>query len=70
MPGVTFDDALRIARGCHDFNGGHYDEAHDIYHHGIQTVINALERAAKDGLKDYSIRVLHGIGATPTQEKP
>lgn len=40
---------LAVARGCHDYSGGHNSpSAHDIYHHGIQTVINALEAFCKD----------------------
>jgi hypothetical protein len=69
---LTFDDALRIARGCTDYGGGHRGDAKEFetYQHGIQTVINALTAAAKDGLKDTQIRVLHAIGAPPTDAPP
>jgi hypothetical protein len=66
---LTFDDALRIARGCHDYNGGHRgSEAHSIYHHGIQTVINALEGAAASGLWDTQTRALWEMGCVPAPE--
>ena len=59
---LTFDDALRIARGCFDYGGGYRSNNGelDIYHHGIWTVINALERAKITG--DRQIRMLHSIG--------
>ena len=37
---------LNIARGCHDYGGGHRERDAEIYHHGIQAVINALEAGA------------------------
>lgn len=51
---LTYDDALRIAKGCFDYGGGYRsnDGELDIFHHGIQTVINALEGAQKSGLSD------------------
>ena len=53
---------LNIARGCHDYGGGYHDVVHaGIYHHGIQTVVNALEAATKgDSLQT---RILESIGA-------
>lgn len=65
---LGFGDALRIARGCLDYGGGHRsDEGHlEIYHHGIQTVINALEAAEKNGLADTQCAALWRMG----QEKP
>ncbi|MFM7115645.1 MAG: hypothetical protein ACKO0N_03340, partial [Planctomycetota bacterium] len=59
---LTFDDALSIAKGCFDYSGGHRDEAMDVFHHGIQTVINALEGAKQSGLSDLQSNVLHRIG--------
>src|SRR6266571_4986291 len=54
---LGFGDALRIARVCHDYNGGyHTDGAHEIYHHGIQTVINALESGSEKGTGRYADR--------------
>lgn len=62
---LTFDDALRIARGCTDYGGGyrHSEEHLAIYQHGIQTVINALMSASNEGLGDTQIAALHAMGA-------
>lgn len=62
---LTFDDALRIARGCTDYGGGYRHSAEHlaIYHHGIQTVINALMSASKSGIEDPQIAALHAMGA-------
>ena len=62
---LTFEDALRIARGCTDYGGGHCSnpEHYEIYQHGIQTVINALTAASKTGLEDMQTRALHTMGA-------
>ena len=62
---LTFDDALKIARGCTDYGGGHRSnpEHYEIYQHGIQTVINALTAASETGLKDTQTAALHAIGA-------
>jgi hypothetical protein len=51
---LTFDDALRIARGCTDYGGGHRHDPREfeVYQHGIQTVINALTAASERGLAD------------------
>ena len=64
---LGFGDALRIARGCHDYNGGHHTDGHyDAYHHGLQTVINVLEAAEKVGLNDTQVAAVWCIGG----EKP
>ena len=64
---LGFGDALRIARGCTDYGGGHHTDGHmEAYQHGIQTVINALAGAAKYGLKDPQNAALWRMGA----EKP
>lgn len=58
---------LNVARGCHDYNGGHHGEpAHSTYHHGIQTVINVLEASVRRD--DYQLRVLEAIGRAATKE--
>ena len=61
---LGFGDAVRIARGCLDYGGGYRSaEGHlEIYHHGIQTVINALEAAEKNGLADTQCAALWRIG--------
>lgn len=47
---LTWDLVLSIARGCVDYGGGYRsdDEKLAIFHHGIQTVVNALESASRD----------------------
>jgi hypothetical protein len=59
---LTFTNALNIARGCQDYSGGYTSDNYEIYQHGIQTVINALQSAAMLGLHDPQIRTLHEIG--------
>ena len=65
MQKLTFDDALRIARGCTDYGGGHRSnpEHYEIYQHGIQTVINSLTAASNRGLEDTQVAALHVMGA-------
>lgn len=60
---LTFDDAVRLARGCTDYGGGHYGDAYDAFQHGIQTVVNVLVAAQKNGLSDRQIAVVHAIGS-------
>ena len=62
---LTFEDALRISRGCTDYGGGYRSNAEhfEIYQHGIQTVINALTEASKTGLENMQTKVLHSMGA-------
>lgn len=66
---LTYDDAVRIARGCFDYGGGYRsnDGEMAIFHHGIQTVINALEGAQKSGLSDLQSQVLHHLGKQESQ---
>lgn len=60
---LGFDDAVRIARGCFDYSGGHRGSELETYHHGIQTVLNALEAAAKAGLNDTQVTALWRMGS-------
>lgn len=54
---------LNVARGCHDYGGGYRESRErEIFHHGIQTVIKALE-AAEAGPDRFQVRVLESIGA-------
>lgn len=64
---LTFDDAVKIARGCTDYGGGHRGNAEhfEIYQHGIQTVINVLTAASKHGLADTQVWALHCMGQQP-----
>ena len=67
---LSFNDAVRIANGCHDYSGGHHNDGHyDAYHHGIQTVINALMAAQTNGLKDTQVNALWRIGVNPQPNK-
>lgn len=72
MKSLTFEDAVRIARGCTDYGGGYRSnpEHYEIYQNGINTVINALTAASKTGLDDTQTRALHSMGADHTAGKP
>lgn len=63
LPSVQYNDAVRIARGCLDYGGGYRsnDGRLEAFHHGIQTVINALEAGSK-GLGDSQVAALHMMG--------
>ena len=53
---------LNVAKGCHDYGGGYWEKLEaEIYHHGIQTVINALEAAVKHP-NSTQVRVLENMG--------
>ena len=68
MSELTFNDAVRMARGCHDYSGGHHHDGHyDAFHHGVQTVINVLESAEKNGM-DTQCAVLWRIGKSHNPE--
>ena len=62
---MEFEDAIKIAKGCFDYGGGYRANEKElaIFHHGIQTVVNALEAMKKRGLKDTQVAVLHSIGS-------
>ena len=54
---------LNVAIGCHDYGGGHREEKEsEAFHHGIQTVINALEAAIRDP-DNHQVKVLQAIGS-------
>lgn len=60
-------DSLNIAKGCMDYMGGYRSDAElEIYHHGIQTVINCLTAALEKGLTDSQVAVCHAIGGDAT----
>ena len=62
-------EAATLARGCHDYNGGHTAEPeHGIYHHGIDTVINVLDRAV-GGEDDYQMRAVRREGERALAEE-
>jgi hypothetical protein len=59
---LAFQDALAVARGCTDYGGGHHNDGHmEAFQHGIQTVITALEAAAKNPC-DSQVIALRQIG--------
>lgn len=65
---LTFDDALSIAIGCHDYSGGHHSEEHyEAFHHGIQTVINCLNAAKEHGFNDTQVTTVWRIGGCGTK---
>jgi len=60
---LSLDDAIKIAKGCVDFGGGYLEASErEIFHHGIQTVVQSLEGAKKTGMSDLQSKVLHSIG--------
>lgn len=59
---LDFRDALYIALGCKDYCGGYHDSNQEVYQHGIQTVINALQSAYQNGIKDTQVFALHQMG--------
>ena len=42
---LEFDDAILLARACHDFNDGLTGNEWEAFHRGISTVIAVLEAA-------------------------
>uniref|UniRef100_A0A6M3JFN6 Uncharacterized protein n=1 Tax=viral metagenome TaxID=1070528 RepID=A0A6M3JFN6_9ZZZZ len=62
----TAQRCLNIAKGCHDYGGGYREKAEqDIYHHGIQTAINCLEKFVKlngDIETNWQLRAVENIG--------
>ena len=59
---LTFADAVRIAHGCLDYGGGFSGSLYGAFQGGIQTVIQALEGAEKNGLKDTQTVALWKMG--------
>lgn len=60
---------VNTARGCHDYGGGYRDaDKAEIFHHGIQTVINAVEAASKSQ-GDTQANTLARIGAKAANKK-
>jgi len=64
MDKETAKRCLNIVKGCHDYNGGHYGETWDAFHHGIDTAIRCLEKFIEidgDG-SDIQLHVVETIG--------
>jgi hypothetical protein len=55
---------LNVARGCLDYGGGYRGRPVmlEVFHHGIQTVIDALEAAEKNDPNDTQVNALERIG--------
>jgi hypothetical protein len=61
QPRPTFQDAIRLAQGCHDYSGGHSEAEGEAWHGAIDTVVGVLQRAAV-GPWDSQIRAVYGVG--------
>jgi hypothetical protein len=60
-PGPTFQDAIRLAEGCHDYSGGHSGAEGEAWHGAIDLVVDALKRAAIRPW-DSQLRAVYGVG--------
>jgi len=64
---ACLDDAITIAKGCLDYGGGYRcdEDLLKAFHHGIQTVVNALaaaKKAAETGADDTQVNALRRMG--------
>lgn len=69
---LRIERLLNVARGCTDYGGGHTGAAYEAFQHGIQTVVSALEAAAKNDPSDFQVNTLERIGAAlapPSQQE-
>jgi hypothetical protein len=62
QPHPTFQDAIHLAEGCHDYSGGHSGTEGEAWHGAIGTVVAVLKRAAV-GPWDSQTMVVYGVGA-------
>jgi hypothetical protein len=62
QPHPTFQDAIKLAQGCHDYSGGHSGAEGEAWHGAIGTVVDVLKRAAI-GPWDSQTRAVYGVGA-------
>jgi hypothetical protein len=70
MSDLNFSDALSMAVGCKDYGGGYHGEEWEIYQHGIQTVINVLTKANKNGIDgNLQLQIVKSIGAKELENK-
>ncbi len=60
---------MLLARGCHDYNGGHRNEMADAFHHGIDTVIAALSAYLERGESDTQVAALIGVGQREREKR-
>jgi hypothetical protein len=61
-PGPTFQDAIKLAQGCHDYSGGHSEAEGEAWHGAIDLVVDVLKRAAV-GAWDGQLKAVYGVGA-------
>jgi hypothetical protein len=60
-PGPTFQDAIKLAEGCHDYSGGHGGAEGEAWHGAIDTVAAVLKRAAIRPW-DNQLKAVYGVG--------
>lgn len=65
----SFEDAIKIAKGCKDYLGGYRGDELEAFHQGIQTVVNALEAAAKNNPNDLQVANLMRTGEQITESE-
>jgi hypothetical protein len=58
----TFQDAIRLAEGCHDYLGGYSGAEGEAWHNAIDTVAAVLKRAAI-GPWDSQLKAVYGVGS-------
>jgi hypothetical protein len=63
-PGPTFQDAIKLAQGCHDYSGGHSGAEGEAWHGAIGTVVGVLKRPAA-GSWDSQLTAVYGVGVEP-----
>ena len=62
QPHPTFQDAIRLAEGCHYYSGGHSGAEGEAWHGAIDLVVDVLKRAAV-GPWDSQLTAVYGVGA-------
>lgn len=64
------EEALTMARGCHDYNGGYGSAEGEAYHGGVDTVITVLTRWAQHRAEgaplDWQLAAVRHFGAATT----
>jgi hypothetical protein len=63
-PHPTYLDAIRLAQGCHDYQGGHSGQQGEAFQDGVGTVVTVLKRAAV-GPWDSQTKAVFGVGSAP-----
>jgi hypothetical protein len=59
---LTFQDAIHLVEGCHDYSGGHSGTEGEAWHGAIDTVVAVLKRAAV-GPSDSQLTAVYGVGS-------